>query len=82
MIKEKLCTIIVDNGSYNNITSQELVDRMELKQRRHPNPYKMQRLNDCGALRVNHVMTDPFSMGGIMIMWSAMWCLYNHANYC
>ena len=35
MIKEKLCRIIVDNGSCNNIASQELVDRMELKQRRH-----------------------------------------------
>jgi hypothetical protein len=63
MIKEKLCRIIVDNGSCNNIASQELVDRMELKQRRHPNPYKMQWLNDCGALRVSHVVTVPFSIG-------------------
>jgi len=59
MIKEKLCRIIVDNGSCNNITSQELVDRMELKQRRHPNAYKMQWLNDCGTMRVSHV----FSIG-------------------
>jgi len=63
MIKEKLCRIIVDNGSCNNIASQELVDRMELKQWRHPNPYKMQWLNDCGALRVSHVVTVPFSIG-------------------
>ena len=59
----KLCRIIVDNGSCNNIASQELVDRMELKQRRHPNPYKMRWLNDCGALRVSHVVTVPFSIG-------------------
>ena len=32
MIKDKLCRIIVDNGSCNNIASQELVDRMGLKQ--------------------------------------------------
>ena len=57
MIKEKLCRIIVHNGSCNNIASQELVDRMELKQRCHPNPYKMQWLNDCGALRVSHVVS-------------------------
>jgi len=31
MIKEKLCKIIIDNGSYNNIASQELVDRIGLK---------------------------------------------------
>jgi len=41
LIKEKLCRIIVDNGSCNNIASQELVGRMELKQTRHPKPYKM-----------------------------------------
>ena len=63
MIKEKLCRIIVNNGSCNNIASQQLVDRMELKHRRHPNPYKMQWINDCGVLRVSHVVTVPFSIG-------------------
>jgi hypothetical protein len=63
MIKDKLCRIIVDNGSCNNIASQELVDRLGLKPRRHPSPYKMQWLNDCGALRVSHMVTVPFSVG-------------------
>jgi hypothetical protein len=63
MIKDKLCRIIVDNGSCNNIASQELVDRLELKPRRHPSPYKMQWLNDCGALRVSHLLNVPFSVG-------------------
>jgi len=63
MIKEKLCRIIVDNGRCNNIARQELVNRIELKQRCHPNLYKMQWLNDCGVLRVNHVMTVAFSIG-------------------
>jgi hypothetical protein len=31
MIKDKFCQIIVDNGSCNNIASQELVERMRLK---------------------------------------------------
>ena len=63
MIKEKLCRIIVENGSCNNIASQELVDRIELKQRHHPNPYKMQWLNDCAVMCVNHVVTVSFSIG-------------------
>jgi hypothetical protein len=63
MIKDKLCRIIVDNGSCNNIASQELVDRLGLKPRRHPKPYKMQWLNDCGTLRVSHIVTVPFSVG-------------------
>jgi hypothetical protein len=63
MIKDKLCRIVVDNGSCNNITSQELVDRLGLKSRWHPSPYKMQWLNDCGALCVSHIVTVPFSVG-------------------
>jgi hypothetical protein len=63
MIKDKLCRIIVNNGSYNNIASQELVERMGLQQRRHPNPYKMQWINDCGALHVTNIVTVPFSSG-------------------
>jgi hypothetical protein len=63
MINDKICRIIVDNGSCNNITSQELVNRLELKPRRHPNPYKMQWLNHCGALCISHMVTVPFSVG-------------------
>ena len=63
MIKDKLCRIIVDNGSCNNIASQELVERLGLKQQRHPSPYKMQWLNECGALRVTNMVTVPFSIG-------------------
>jgi hypothetical protein len=63
MIKDKICHIIVDNGSCNNIASQELVDILELKSRRHPSPYKMQWLNDCGALCVSRVVNVPFSIG-------------------
>jgi hypothetical protein len=32
IIKEKFCSIIIDNGSCNNIASQELVERLGLKQ--------------------------------------------------
>jgi len=63
MIKDKLCRIVVDNGSCNNIASQELVERLRLKQQRHLSPYKMQWLNECGALRVTNVVTVPFSIG-------------------
>jgi hypothetical protein len=36
---------------------------MKLKQRRHPDPYKMQWLNDSGALHVTNMVTVPFSIG-------------------
>ena len=63
MIKDKLCIIIIDNGSYNNIVSQELVARMGLKQRHHLSPYKIQWLNECGMLCVSNIVTVPFSIG-------------------
>jgi hypothetical protein len=63
MIKDKVCQIIVDNGSCNNIASQELVERMKLKQHHLPDPYKMQWLNDSGALRVTNMVMVPFSIG-------------------
>jgi hypothetical protein len=63
MIKEKLCRIIVDNASCNNIVSQELVERMRLKQPRHPSPNKMQWITDCGAMCVSNMVTVQFSIG-------------------
>jgi hypothetical protein len=63
MIKDKLYQIIVDNGSYNNIANQELVERMRLKQRRHPSPYKMEWLTNCGAMRVSNMVTVQLSIG-------------------
>ena len=61
-IKNKVCRIIVDNGSCNNIASLELADRLGLKQRHPPTPYKMQWLNDCGLLRVSNIVTIRFSI--------------------
>jgi hypothetical protein len=62
MIKDKLCRIIVDNGSCNNIASQQLVEILGLTQRHHPTSYKIQWLNECGTLRVSNIVTVPFSI--------------------
>jgi hypothetical protein len=63
MIKDKLCRIIVDNGGCNNIASQELLEKLGLKQRCHHSPYKIQWLDECGMLRVSNIVTIPFSIG-------------------
>ncbi|XP_048552596.1 uncharacterized protein LOC125532671 [Triticum urartu] len=62
-INDRVCRINVDNGSCNNIASSDLVEKLGLKQRRHPSPYKMQWLNDCGTLRVSNIATVQFSIG-------------------
>jgi hypothetical protein len=38
--KDRVCKVIVDSGSTDNIVSTEMVEKMELKTVAHPSPYK------------------------------------------
>ena len=42
----RLCTMIIDGGSSLNIVSQELVEKLNLKTERYPNPFKVAQVND------------------------------------
>ncbi|RVW55375.1 Transposon Ty3-I Gag-Pol polyprotein [Vitis vinifera] len=42
----RLCTMIIDGGSSLNIASQELVEKLNLKIERHPNPFRVAWVND------------------------------------
>jgi hypothetical protein len=63
LVNSKLCRVIVDSGSYNNIASTEMVERLQLQTRRHPHPYRMQWLNDCGSIKVSSSLRVPISVG-------------------
>ena len=39
--KDKVCKVIIDNGSTDNLVSTEMVEKLELKTTRHPKPYKV-----------------------------------------
>ncbi|RVW49578.1 Transposon Ty3-I Gag-Pol polyprotein [Vitis vinifera] len=58
----RLCTIIIDGGSSLNIASQELVEKLNLKTKRHPNPFRVAWVNDtsisCEVLpiKVSHIL--------------------------
>ena len=41
----KVCKVIVDSSSTNNIASIEIVEKLGLKKLPHPNPYKVSLLN-------------------------------------
>jgi hypothetical protein len=43
--KYKVCKVIVDSGSTDNLVSTEMVEKLELKTNAHPNPYKVSWLN-------------------------------------
>ena len=48
----KVCSIIIDSGSYVNVVSSLLVEKLQLRTLQHPNPYKLQWLNECRAAKV------------------------------
>ena len=37
----RLCTLIIDRGSCSNLTSKELVEKLNLKTKEDPNPYQV-----------------------------------------
>ncbi|XP_039067569.1 uncharacterized protein LOC120213526 [Hibiscus syriacus] len=58
-----VCVVIIDSGSSTNVASTVMVDKLGLKTTKHPNPYKLQWLNDAGELRVTKQVLVPFSIG-------------------
>ena len=63
MANAKVCRVIIDSGSCNNIASTEMVEKLGLQTKRHPHPYHMQWLNDCGSMRVTCMVRIPISVG-------------------
>ena len=39
--KDRVCKVIIDSGSTNNLVSTDMVEKLELKTTAHPNPYKV-----------------------------------------
>jgi hypothetical protein len=63
VIKEHSCKVIIDGGSCNNIASSDMVERLGLATRSHPQPYYIQWLNSCGKLKVTMTVHVHFSIG-------------------
>ena len=53
IVKGKVCSLIIDEGSCTNVVSANLVELLKMPTLRHPRPYKIQWLNDSGEVRVN-----------------------------
>ncbi|GKV11625.1 hypothetical protein SLEP1_g22866 [Rubroshorea leprosula] len=51
-VKNKECSVIIDGGSCTNVASTVLVEKLNLPMMKHPRPYKLQWLNDCGEIKV------------------------------
>ncbi|XP_061346005.1 uncharacterized protein LOC133291717 [Gastrolobium bilobum] len=62
-VKDKVCSMIIDGGSCTNVASTSLVEKLNLATLKHPRPYKLQWLNDCGEIMVNKQVVVPFLIG-------------------
>lgn len=62
-INGKVCSMIIDGGSCTNVASTTLVDKLGLPTLKHPRPYKLQWLNECGEIKVNKQVLVSFTIG-------------------
>ena len=62
-VQNKVCSVIIDGGSCTNVASTTMVEKLGMPTCKHPRPYKLQRLNDSGEVRVNKQVLVAFSIG-------------------
>lgn len=58
-----MCSLIIDGGSCTNVVSSTLVGELGLPLMRHPQPYKLEWLNNCREVRVTRRALVNFSIG-------------------
>ena len=62
-MQDKVVKVIIDGGSYHNLASREMVDKLGLKLQRHSHPYHVQWLNDSRDIRIGYKVKVPFKIG-------------------
>ena len=62
-VNKKVCSMIIDSGSCTNVASALMVEKLKLPTLKHPRPYKLQWLNDCGEVKVTKQVLVAFSIG-------------------
>ncbi|KAL4364294.1 hypothetical protein GQ457_04G020430 [Hibiscus cannabinus] len=62
-IQGKVCSVIIYGGSCTNVSSSLLIENLGLATTKHPQPYKLQWLNDGGEIKVTKQALIAFSVG-------------------
>ncbi|KAL4376552.1 hypothetical protein GQ457_02G026320 [Hibiscus cannabinus] len=63
LVNDKVCVVIIDSGSCTNVASSVMVEKLGMRTTKHPNPYRLQWLNDGGEVRVTKQVVVPFTIG-------------------
>ncbi|KAF7839378.1 Retrovirus-related Pol polyprotein from transposon 297 family [Senna tora] len=62
-VKDRVCGLIIDGGSCVNVASKLMVEKLGLRTLKHPQPYRLQWLNESGDLKVTKQVLISFSIG-------------------
>lgn len=49
----KICQLVINSGSYENVEAEEVVDKMKLETAQHPNPYKLSWLKKGNEVQIS-----------------------------
>jgi hypothetical protein len=63
-MKDRVCKVIIDSGSTDNIVSTEMVEKLELETTAHPNPYRVSWLQKGHQVMVSQQFQVEFKIGG------------------
>uniref|UniRef100_A0A2N9F7T1 RNA-directed DNA polymerase n=1 Tax=Fagus sylvatica TaxID=28930 RepID=A0A2N9F7T1_FAGSY len=61
-IKDRVCSLVIDGGSCENVISQEVVDKLGLQTIDHPHPYKLSWLKKGNSVKVDKRCLVSFSI--------------------
>ncbi|XP_040994264.1 uncharacterized protein LOC121240799 [Juglans microcarpa x Juglans regia] len=62
-VNQKVCNLIIDSGSCENIVSRALVSTLQLNTEKHPKPYKINWIKKGAETKVTSTCRIPFSIG-------------------
>ncbi|KAH7679182.1 Acid proteases protein [Dioscorea alata] len=60
----KVCDVIIDGGSFENVISSDMVEKLQLKTEDHPHPYGLTWLEKKKEIKVSKRCLVQFSIGG------------------
>ena len=74
-VQRKVCSLIIDGGSYANVASLSTGEKLNLQAMTHPHPYNIQWPNQDKGLQVNSRCLITFSIG--KNYHDEIWCYIN-----
>ena len=72
--------MIVDGGSCANVASDTFLKKLNLSCIKHPRPYRLQWLNECGEVKVTKHVLIAFAIGKYSDD-CVSWLCRNYAGY-